>query len=240
MHRPATHSLCAWLIAASLGWGITTGAQATVQGHTSLASFAAASASHLPATLFDFDTTGLSLNNTFWSVSGILAAGGAPQVVNGSGLWTTSGVSFLGSADAGNLGQFTSGDTLTFNLSQTIHAFGLYVITGSDVIAGDLTLQANGHTVSNGPLSQALSDGHGSYAHFLGLVADTFNEGFSTVSLSSNGDFFFVFAADDVRVASLSAVPEPAGALLGVLGVGCLLASTHMRTRRNSLTHSSR
>lgn len=238
MHRPATRPLHAWLIAASLVLGITTGAQAAVQGHNTLASFASATASHQPATLFDFDPPGLSLNNTFWSVSGSIAAGGAPQVVSGSGLWTTSGSSFLGSADAGNLGQFSSGDTLTFNFSQPTHAFGLYVITGSDVVPGDLTLQANGHSVSNGLLSQALSDGHGSYAHFLGLVADTFNEGFSTVSLSSNGDFFFVFAADDVRVASLSAVPEPAGALLGAFGLVGLIAST--RTRRQSLTHNSR
>lgn len=90
---------------------------------------------------------------------------------------------------------------------------------------------------AEGPVNP-LSDGHGSYAHFLGLVADTFNEGFSTVSLSSNGDFFFVFAADDVRVASLSAVPEPAGALLGAFGLVGLIAST--RTRRQSLTHNSR
>lgn len=239
MHRPATPTLCAWLIATSIGLGLTSGAQAAVQGHHTLASFASATTSHQPGTLFDFDNTGLSLNNAFWSVSGSIAAGGAPQVVSNSGLWTTSGVSFLGSADAGNLGQFTSGDTLTFSLSQPIHAFGLYVITGGDVVSGDLTLQANGHTVSNGLLTEALSDGHGSYAHFLGLVADTFNEGFSTVSLTSNGDFFFVFAVDDVHVASLSAVPEPAGALLGAIGLGCLVMRTGMRARRQNHTRSS-
>jgi len=241
MHLHARPALCVWLMASCVGLGLTAGAQAAVQGHNALGSFTSAIASHQPGPLLDFDTTGLSLNNGFWSVSGTLAAGGTPKVVSNSGLWTTSGTSFLGSADAGNLGQFTSGDALTFALSQPIHAFGLYVITGSDVVPGDITLQAHGQTVSNGPLSQALSDGHGSYAHFLGLVTDTFDEGFSTVSLTSNGDFFFVFAADDVRIASLSAVPEPGGALLGMLGLsGLAVMSARMRPRGQSHAHRSR
>jgi len=238
MPGPAIRSWRARLIATSLGLALAGGAQAAVQGHNSLASFNSATATYQPVTLFDFDTTGVSLNNTFWTVSGSIAAGGSPKVVSGSGLWTTSGTSFLGSADAGNLGQFSSGDTLTFTLNQPIHAFSLYIITGGDVVPGDLTLQANGHSVSNGLLTEALSDGRGSYAHFLGLVADNVSEGFSTVSLSSNGDFFFVFAADDVRIASLSAVPEPAGILLGALGLAGLMTSK--RKRRQSLYRTSR
>lgn len=139
-------------------------------------------------------------------------------------------MSFLGSTDAGNLGQFTGGDALTFELGQPHHAFGLYVITGGDVLEADLHLTANGHTVDNGPIGLALTDGQGSHAHFIGLVADSFSDGFTTVTLTSNGSFFFVFSADDVRTASLLPVPEPTGVALGLAG----LAAVGLAVRRGA------
>ncbi|MCH8179605.1 MAG: hypothetical protein IIA02_07465 [Proteobacteria bacterium] len=226
-----------WLTAALWGLSLSAiagNAQAAMLGYTSGSSFdaAIASSSYQANTLVDFEAAGHPLGTAPWRATGILAAGGAPQTVANSGLWTTSGVSFLGGADIGNLGQFSSGDSLTFQLTQPTHAFGLYVITGGDVIEGDLSLSANGLTVNNGPQSQALSDGQGSHAHFLGLRADAFNDGFTTVSLTSNGGFFFVFAVDDVRSAALSAVPEPTGALLGLLGAIGTFAATRPRARR--------
>lgn len=235
--RPPRRRLHLCRTVALWGWGLgmaTVGAsaQAAVQGYTSGVSFDAALAGYQADTLIDFESAGPPLSSAPWSVTGTLAAGGAPQTVADSGLWTTSGVSFLGSADAGNLGQFSSGDTLTFQFAQATHAFGLYVITGGDVQDGDLSLSTDGLTVTNAARSLALSDGQGSYAHFLGLRADTFGEGFTTVSLHSNGGFFFVFAADDVRSASLSAVPEPATGLLSLGGAIATAFAARLRARR--------
>ncbi len=178
--------------------------------------------------LIDFDHAGHKLGDATWTVTGSIGAGGAPQVVTGTGLWSTSPGAFLGSSDTANLGQFTGGDTLNFHFAQAVDAFGLFVIAGSDIEPGDFTLSANGHQVSNTGLQQALTDGQGSYAFFLGLRSGTPGQGFSDLTLSSTS-FFYLFAVDDVQSAHLAPVPEAETWALALAGMLMLSA---LRVRR--------
>lgn len=206
------------------------GAQASVNTYTDQVSFLDGIQSFNAAKLIDFETPSSSLSAAAFTVSGTLAVGGVPQVIVDPSLWSTSGSAFLGANDPGNLGQFSSGDSITFTFGSVVHAFGLFAVAGSDVVAGDFTLSANGHVVSNADQGQALTDGAGSYGYFLGLVATTPDEGFSSITLSST-DHFYVYAADDVRYAYTPAVPEPATWTMVFLGLAMLSASRVLSRR---------
>jgi hypothetical protein len=210
-------------------------ASAAISTYTDHLPFATDTATgYTPATLIDFENADHTLADAPWTVTGSIGAGGAPKVVTGTGLWSTSAGAFLGSGDTANLGQFTGGDTLSFHFTQAVDAFGLYVIAGSDILPGDFTLSANGHQVSNASLQQALTDGQGSYAFFLGLRASAPGEGFIDLRLQSSS-FFYLYAVDDVRSAHLSPVPEVqtwAMALAGLMGVSGMLGLNALRARR--------
>jgi hypothetical protein len=225
-HHPHMR-LSRWLAASVLAAAGT--ASAAVSTYTDRLALAADTASaDTGQTLIDFDNAGHKLGDAPWTVTGTVGAGGAPQVVTGTGLWSTSPGAFLGSSDTANLGQFTGGDTLSFHFAQAVDAFGLYVIAGSDIEPGDFTLSANGHQVSNTGLQQALTDGQGSYAFFLGLRSGTPGQGFSDLTLSSTS-FFYLFAVDDVQSAHLAPVPEAETWALALAG---MLTLTALRARR--------
>lgn len=225
-HKP----LRTWAAASALLLGLAGTAQAALVGSTSLVSFNTASAGLGSQTLVDFESAvpgGVSF-------SGSTAVGLAPSVRNQAGLWNPSGTHFLGVDDAGNLDQFSSGDTLTFSFSSALRAFGLYVVAGSDVAEGDLSLSVGSTVLSNGPQSGALTDGAGSYAYFMGFVAGTPGDAFNSITLKSKGDFFFVFDVDDVRftpAGKASDVPEPQALSLALLAACAAGAAGRRKSR---------
>ncbi|MDN3920813.1 PEP-CTERM sorting domain-containing protein [Roseateles violae] len=154
--------------------------------------------------------------------SSTYAPGDRPTVQ--TGLWTSSGERFLGLNNGDQ--QFSNGDTLSFTLSGPVRAFGLYVIVGADVLAGDLRLNTAGGSVSNAG-STTVGDGAGSFAYFLGLVSSS-NIASVTLEFGTPGDPSFLFnaAVDDVRLIDAAAVPEPSRlALTGLGGLALLLAA---------------
>jgi len=205
-------------------------AQASVSTYQSLSGFQAGTASQVSAHLVDFETPATSLGTAAFTALGSVGAGTALRVTSNP-FWTSSGTHFLGDTDAGNFDQLNSGDSITFSFAKAVSGFGLYVITTSDTQAGDLTLSAGAHSVSNGVQAQAITSGQGDYGYFLGLSASTPAEGFSSFTLSSGTAGFYVFAVDDVRYSSLSAVPEPQGLALALVGLGLLGWSARRRSR---------
>lgn len=213
--------------------GIAGAAQAALVGNTSLTSFNTASAGLGSQTLVDFE----SAPPGGFVVTGTTAVGQPPSLRHQPGLWNPSGTHFLGVDDAGNLDQFSSGDTLTFTFSSALRAFGLYVVAGGDVIEGDLSLMVGSTVLTNGAQGDALTDGHGSYAYFLGFVAGSAGDAFDTITLKTNRDFFFVFDVDDLRFTPAGArpsepgngVPEPQALALVLLAAA---ASAAVRGRR--------
>jgi hypothetical protein len=203
-------------------------AQASVGIHQSLSSFQSGTASQVGQHLVDFETPATSLGTAAFTVSGQVAAG-TPLRVTSNPYWTISGTHFLGNTDAGNFDQLTSGDSITFSFAKAVHGFGLYVLTTSDTQAGDLTVSAGAHSVSNGVQSQAIASGQGDFAYFLGLSASTQSEGFTSITLNAGTAGFYVFAVDDVRYSSLSAVPEPQGLALALAGLAALSLGVRRR-----------
>lgn len=219
---------------ATLLLGVAGAAQAALVGNTSLVSFNTASAGLGTQTLVDFE----SAPPGGFLVGGTTAVGQPPSLRNQAGLWNPSGTHFLGVEDPGNLDQFSSGDTLTFTFSSALRAFGLYVVAGGDVIEGDLSLSVGSTILTNGPQAGALTDGAGSYAYFMGFVAGNAADAFNTITLKSNGDFFFVFDVDDLRFTPAAKasdpthdVPEPQGLALAVLAAAAAGVIRRRRTR---------
>lgn len=211
-HKP----LRAAALLSALVLGVAGAAQAALIGSTSLTSFNTASAGLGSQTVVDFE----SAPPGGFLIGGSTAVGQPPSLRNQPSLWNPSGTHFLGVNDAGNFDQFSSGDTLTFTFSSALRAFGLYVVAGRDVIEGDLSLSIGSTLLSNGPKSDALTDGQGSYAYFMGFVAGDAGDAFNSITLKSNGDFFFVFDVDDLRftpAGKASDVPEPQALSLALL-----------------------
>jgi hypothetical protein len=227
-----------WLAPASmlvvLTW--TLPAMSAMNGYTDRAAFNAASADR-PVVVTDFES--FAVGTVFAPGSGPAGSGfvlessasgafGEDPMVSDA-FWATSGVNFLGASNGDS--QFFSGDSLTFTFAGPTAGFGLYVIGGSDVLAGDIRLSAGGADVLNVDDASKLSDGNGSFAFFLGLASDngaTFGSATLTGIDPGNGAFF-VFAVDDVVVTS--PVPEPPMAVMLALGLSGVLA---WRVRRSS------
>lgn len=227
MHHSSNRRIGAALAALVLSLGTAT-AQAALDGSTSLASFNTASSGLGSQVLVDFE----SAPPASLGFGGTTAVGAAPSVRNQPGLWNPSGSGFLGVDDAGNLDQFSSGDTVTFTSSSALRAFGLYVVGGSDLQAGDFSLRVgNTEVLTNGPQAGALTDGAGSHAYFMGVVASDAADAFSSITLQSNGNAFFVFDVDDVRftVAATSPVPEPSRAALTLLAAAAAIVASRRR-----------
>jgi hypothetical protein len=177
-----------------------------------------------------FDSGSGPAGGNFTLSASTFAPGDKPSVQ--TGLWTSSGIHFLGLDNADR--QFSNGDTVSFALSGPVRAFGLYVIAGADVLAGDLRLSTAGGSVANGAIAD-LSDQQGSFAYFLGVVSDT-RISSVTLELGTPGDPSFLFnaAVDEVRLIDAAAVPEPSR--LGLLAVGglVLFAAGRRAARRNN------
>nr|WP_295078566.1 PEP-CTERM sorting domain-containing protein [uncultured Roseateles sp.] len=216
-------------------------AAAGVVTYSSQADFVSATSGLGAAQLSNFDAAGL-LGNTYTGSAGSPSfslsadsAGPATPYVKG-GFWTTSGSQYLG-LDNGD-GAFLGGDSLTFNLTGSVRAFGLYVITGGDVVAGDIGLTMGNTQMSNGA-SADRSDGFGSYAYFFGLVSDT-DLGSITMKFG-DGSYLMTATVDDVSLYAAKqtgTIPEPAS--LALLSLGLLaLCATPQRQRAKPIQEST-
>ena len=145
-----------------------------------------------------------------------------PGTTNGVGRYAISGSNFW---------EVDAGGNFLVNFSQQVAAFGFYGVDIGD-FGGQLTLNlaAGGTkqvTVPNTIGSYASTDGSVLY---YGLIAETFEEAFTSISFNMStgeGDYF---AFDNMTIGSLEQVkpvPEPASTLgllaLGAMGAGSML-----------------
>ena len=175
-----------------------------------------------PGTLFPSGTGTGGLTFTY-----SIAGPSTLQVSNTFG--TTSGTKYLGLDNPDTA--FYLGDSFTIGFNRTVHAVGLYVITGSDAQAGDMELAVSGGSVANSALPDTLaSDGQ---AFYLGLVESNPGLGFTSAvvhGVVSTPNAFLAFSVDDVTSA-VSAVPEPGSWGLILAGLGVLSALAAYRRR---------
>lgn len=149
--------------------------------------------------------------------------------------WTTSGTHYLGLDNPDTA--FEAGDSLIFNFTSGKQAFGLFVIGGRDVGAGDITLTAGGATVAN-RASADMTDGNGSFAYFVGFVSDdasTFNS-VTLNNLTLQDVRLLAIAVDDVVLGlndgqgnPSTDIPEPGTLMLSLFGMLALGAATRRR-----------
>lgn len=209
--------LATWTLTAAFGAWSAAAAVAAPVGLSALADFNSQVAGLGTVVTVDFESATLPAGLT---ISGSTAAGPAPSVRNQPGLWSPSGTGFLGVDDPNNLDQFSGGDSITFQFATALRAFGLYVVAGRDILPGDFSLGAGGATQGNGDQADALADGQGSFAYFLGFVAPTAADAFDQITLTSTTAFSYFFAVDDLRFAGdrqTPQVPEPATPALVLL-----------------------
>ena len=215
-------------------------AQAALVTYSTQSSFSIATAGLGGQHLSNFDRTAVGTafadgtgpaGSNFTLSSTTAVAANTPSVQNR--FWTTSGTRYLGldNADA----QFSNGDTLSFALSGSVRAFGLYVIAATnDIQAGDLVLSVGGVSLLNGTADR-IDSASGSSAFFFGFVSDA-DITSAVLNFGTPGDPVFLFnaAVDDVTLFDKAGiippidpgtVPEPTGlALLGLAGVALTVA----------------
>ena len=181
--------------------------------YTTRAAFLAALAG--APTVVDFESaapgTAIPSGSAFEGVTLQYAIAGGLTVQVVSNFDTTSGANALGLDDPGNFDQFLDGDELDFVFAGSIFAFGLYLVSGDPLVAGDVVLETVVGDAPNGALQeQTLADG--GLVYFLGLVS---TDPFDTVLLRYDGGDHFFFNLDDLTWS----VPESPG-------LGCLAALT--------------
>lgn len=211
-------------------------AMAAINSYASRAAFDAATAG-MPRVVTDFES--IATGTVFAPGTGPAGAGfvldssassafGQNPLVSDA-FWAPSGVRFLGSQNSDQ--QFYVGDTLTFTFDAPASGFGLLVVGGRDLSAGDIRLSAAGAEAFNVDDANKLSDGNGSFAFFVGLASDngaTFGSAALT-GVDPGGGAFYVFAVDDVIVAA--PVPEPSMALMLALGASGVVLAGRRRAR---------
>jgi hypothetical protein len=205
---------------------------AAVVGYTDKSAFLVDAVGTKEVTNFDSATPG----TVFLGAPGFSVSANSMVVVDPyvqTGYWTTSSNNYLGLIDTnGNDGLFYGGDSLTFNFSGSVRALGLYVITGSGTLAGDLELSSGGDTVFNIGTAAAQDD-KGSFAFFLGLVSDA---DLSSITLNIGANVWGP-AVDDVTLFSAGGggdVPEPGTLVL--IGMAALAAAVVRRRQAQSAT----
>lgn len=213
--------------------------------YTSQADYLSALSS-VVTTTYDFDSISAGTvigNNTSITSDGVDATFNY-NIIDGGIAYTmqvqdqfdaTSGENYLGLTAGGSNASFVGGDEFTINFSETIYAAGLYLLSGSTILADDFTLSTNsGQSVNNIATADAmLADG--SMAYYIGLIENDTNLGFNSITLSSAA-FGFSFDVDDITISSLTpfptvnAVPLPAAAWLFGSGILFLIGFGRARS----------
>lgn len=210
-------------------------AGAAVNGYHSSAAFNTA-LSGLAATTYSFETVAAG---TSYAAGTGPADAGFTLAASADGLlpmvadtfWTTSGTHYLGLNNPDT--QFQTGDSVSFSFAAPVRAFGLFVVVGSDAVAGDVALSAGSGSVQIG--TAETSDGNGSFAFYVGLVADSADSAFSSATVTGVSPDYRLFAVDDVTVA---AIPEPATWAMTLGGLAVLGLAMRRRRARPAL-HSA-
>lgn len=143
---------------------------------------------------------------------------------------TTSPSNYLGSSDGG---LFIGGDSITFDFSQTVTAFGIYVLSDAFVLDDDFAITTNNGDSASSTVSSALalSDGF-TDAYFIGLVESDASQAFTSVTFTSFEEPTLTFNIDDISYATVSAVPEPSILLMMLGGTLSIFALTGMKRKR--------
>lgn len=203
---------------------------AQVTGYTSRAAFLAALPG--PAATITFES--FAANTLLPSGSGLGAgvsvtyaiddgAGGFLTLAVVDRFDTTSGTRSLGVDDPANEDQLLLGDELDFAIAGGTRAFGLTVISGDELFAGDVRLvTAQGEAANGSTLETTLPDG--GLVYFVGLVAPA---PFPAVAVRYGADSAGAafFNVDDVTL-----VPEPGSGTSALTAAGAL-AALRRRTR---------
>jgi hypothetical protein len=222
LHPQALTALAAILLCVS--------AQANVVGYSSKAAFDTATASNTLRQTVDFESvasgtsfaSGTGTGGVTFSAFSVSfgSLGLVPRV--GSAYTTTSGTRYLGLNNADDA--FLVGDGFSVNLTRSVQAVGLYVITGSGVQAGDFTLTIPTGSFSNSATpDRTLADG--STAFYIGIFELDPSKAFTSVTFSSRAGPLINFNLDDIT----SSVPEPGGVALMLAGLASLVALARRR-----------
>lgn len=221
----------ALLASGSLVAGI---AHAALTGYTTQASFSAAVAGYGAPQTVDFDS--VAVNTAFPTGTGTggltfsYAIAGPSTLMVASQFTTTSGSHYLG-LDNGDTA-FYLGDGFTINFNRSVHAVGLYLVAGSDALAGDMSLSVGSVSVFNsGTEDHLLADG--SRAFYLGLVEGNSNLSFTsaTVQMVFTPSTFLAVTADDITSAVIGTAPVPEPGTWALM-FGGLVALATLRRRR--------
>jgi len=197
-------------------------ALAATTAFTSKTAFDAAIAGMTAPQTVDFESS--SAGDTFASGTGtgglsfVYTIAGPSTLQVASTFGTTSGLNYLGLDNPDTA--FYLGDSVTIEFNRTVHAVGLYIVAGSDIQAGDVTLTIATGSVANSAIADTpVSDGQ---AFYLGLVDST--AGFTSATLSGTltPNAFLAFTVDDITSAAVGVVPEPASWGLMLAGLAAL------------------
>ena len=219
--------LCKGLWVVMLLSGISANSVATIMTFNDESAFqAAVTGTGNSVSVLDFDSTPVNTTiadgSTFQDIQFGFTDGSGSSFdgMVASGFDTSSGTQYLGYNDP-SASALLSGDSVTMNFSQTIHAIGLFIIAHPDDFGfqDDAILSAGGTQISN-PLAPAEILGDGGATYFMGII-DT--DGFTLADLSTICCGFFEFNIDDIQFASFSVqdtpkIPEPSAIALLVFG----------------------
>lgn len=189
---------------------------------TNSAAFNAAISSYTTATLdfegstaLDLIANGGMLGGITFNYTSLYNLGISMQIHNTYS--ATSGTNYLGT-DTG--GAFLGGDAFSLSFAP-VNAFGLFFLSGSELLDGDISLTVGSTITSLSSVFDAqLTDG--SYVYFLGLLDDT--NAFGSVNVVSLSGGNFEFNVDDITTTSTAyQVPTPPVLWLLLIGFMPLL-----------------
>lgn len=219
--------------ALALTFCIPVGANAAVNSYDSKSAYDADLAGSSVVELnFDSMTAGdtIASGSSFGDMSIHYNFGPGIDMTVETGFATTSPANYLGSTG----GYFVGGDSITFNFSQNITSFGMYVISESVVYDDDFTISTNfGDSATNNFLAGEIIQSPYTTAYFMGLIESDSSQAFNSVTFTSFNDPTLTFNIDDISYTTVSAVPEPSALLMMLAGSLSVFGLTALRRQRH-------